>query len=73
MSDAASDRKEAKMFGRIRQFALDVRAEMAKVSWPTRQQVLEMTQLVLLMTGVLAIFLGFWDLLASQLIKWILR
>jgi len=58
---------------RIRQFLSEVRAELTKVSWPTRQQLLESTQLILLMTALLAAFLWVWDLLASQLIKLILR
>ena len=57
----------------IRQFMIDVRAEMSKVSWPTRQQLMESTRLVLIMTGILAVFLGVWDLFASQLIRFILR
>ena len=62
-----------KTVARVRQFMAEVRAEMTKVSWPTRQQMLESTRLVLTMTGLLALFLGVWDLFASQLIKWILR
>ena len=58
---------------RMRQFLAEVRAEMSKVSWPTRQQLLESTRLVLVMTALLAMFLSIWDLLASQLIQWILR
>ena len=59
--------------GRVRQFMVEVRGEMTKVSWPTRQQLLESTRLVLMMTALLALFLGAWDLFASQLIRWILR
>ena len=62
-----------KGLGRIRQFLAEVQAEMTKVSWPTRQQLLESTRLVLIMTGLLAVFLGAWDLFASQLIRVILR
>ena len=62
-----------KGLGRIRQFLAEVQAEMTKVSWPTRQQLLESTRLVLIMTGLLAVFLGAWDLCASQLIRLILR
>ena len=62
-----------KAVARIRQFMVEVRAEMSKVSWPTRQQLLESTRIVLAMTVLLAMFLGIWDLLASQLIQWILR
>ena len=58
---------------RVRQFMVEVRGEMSKVSWPTRQQLLESTRLVLIMTGLLAFFLGAWDLFASQLIRWMLR
>ena len=58
---------------RLRQFVQEVRMELTKVSWPTRQQLLDSTRLVLIMTALLAVFLGVWDLLASQLIRWLLR
>ena len=59
--------------GRVRQFMMEVRGEMSKVSWPTRRQLLDSTRLVLVMTALLAVFLGVWDLFASQLIRSILR
>ena len=62
-----------KAVAKIRQFLQEVRMELTKVSWPTRQQLLESTRLVLSMTALLAVFLGVWDLLASQLIRWLLR
>ena len=73
MIGLATESKRMKGLARIRQFMMEVRAEMTKVSWPTRQQLIESTRLVLIMTGLLAFFLGVWDLLASQLIRFILR
>ena len=73
MIGLATESKRMKGLARIRQFMMEVRAEMTKVSWPTRQQLIESTRLVLIMTGLLAFFLGIWDLCASQLIRFILR
>jgi preprotein translocase SecE subunit len=58
---------------RMKQFAIDVRMEMSKVTWPTRPQIIESTRLVLAMTGLLAAYLSVWDLLASHMIQWMLR
>ena len=64
---------QMKVVARVRQFLTEVRVELAKVSWPTRPQLLESTRLVLVMTFLLGSFLYVWDLLASRLIQWLLR
>ena len=61
------------MGARVKQFVAEVRAELSKVSWPTRQQLIDSTRLVLIMTALLAAYLRIWDFLASQLIRIILR
>jgi preprotein translocase subunit SecE len=38
------------------EFVRQVRAETAKVSWPSRREVMQTTILVLIMTSILAVF-----------------
>jgi len=44
------------------QFLKEVRVEMAKVSWPTKQQTLWYTIIVIIMSVIFAAFLGLLDL-----------
>jgi preprotein translocase subunit SecE len=46
---------------RIVTFLKDVRVELAKVSWPTRRQTVQYTGIVVLMSVLVAAFLGAWD------------
>ena len=48
------------------QFVQQTRAEIAKVVWPTRREVLVTTGMVLLMTGILALFFSLVDLVIRQ-------
>ena len=43
--------------------------ELRRVTWPTRREALNMTGIVLLVLFVMAIFLGFVDYVAAQLIR----
>lgn len=47
--------------GRIIQFFRDVRAEMTKVVWPTRQETIRYTAAVIIFSASLAILLGAFD------------
>jgi len=58
---------------KIKQFYLEARGELKKVTWPTRQQTISATWVVIIMTIVIAIFLGLVDFVLSSLIKYILR
>jgi preprotein translocase subunit SecE len=42
-------------------FLKDVKVELAKVSWPTRKQTVQYTGIVILMSVLVAGFLGAWD------------
>lgn len=43
--------------------------ELRKVVWPTREEALRLTGLVLLVIVVMSIILGFFDLVFAELIK----
>jgi preprotein translocase subunit SecE len=48
------------------QFVQQTRAEIAKVVWPSRREVLVTTGMVLLMTTILALFFSLIDLVIRQ-------
>ena len=47
--------------GRITDFLKDVRIELKKVSWPARQETIKLTGVVILVSVVIAAFLGLLD------------
>ncbi|AIZ44016.1 preprotein translocase subunit SecE [Deinococcus radiopugnans] len=54
------------------QYFRDSRAELSRVSWPTRQQVLEGTQAVLIFVVALSLIVYVLDLLFSNVIQLVL-
>jgi len=46
---------------KIIEFLKDVKIELSKVSWPTRQQTVQYTLVVLGLSLFIAVFLGAWD------------
>ncbi|HXF82645.1 MAG TPA: preprotein translocase subunit SecE, partial [bacterium] len=54
---------------RIRRYFREVRVELAKVEWPSRQEVTAMTIVVVVVLLVMAAYLGLWDLLFSWLFQ----
>lgn len=61
------------MFGKIKKFVEEVRAEMAKVTWSSRQELMSSTAIVLSAMAILAVFIGAVDLFFSQILKILLR
>ena len=57
----------------IRGFFVDVVSEFKRVAWPTRQATLQSTGVVLVVTIVVAIFLGVVDLGLSNAVKMIIK
>ena len=50
-------------------FLRDVRIELARVTWPTRQQTIQYTMIVIAMSAVVALFLGAWDALFTLILN----
>lgn len=48
-------------------FLKEVRTELSKVSWPSREYAIRLTLIVIIASGVVAIFLGAFDLLFTKL------
>ncbi len=53
--------------GRFMRFSQEVVAELKKVSWPTRPQLLQATTVVIVAVAIIAVFLG----LADQASEWV--
>lgn len=57
---------------RFRKYVSEVKIELSKVSWPSRDEVKESTTVVLVTVFIIAIFIYFVDLLISRIITSIL-
>jgi preprotein translocase subunit SecE len=58
-----------KLFGYLK----DVRTEMAKVSWPTREEVVGGTTLVVVLSLAMAVVVKLFDLVLSKLLGLLLN
>ena len=56
------------MLAKINKFFMEVVVELKKVSWSTRRELLESTQVVLISTAFLGIFIAFMDIILSRVI-----
>ena len=54
-------------------FINEVKLELKKVSWPTRRELINSTVVVIISVIILAIFIGFCDLIWSTLINFVMR
>ncbi|GAB6271117.1 MAG: preprotein translocase subunit SecE [Smithellaceae bacterium] len=54
------------------QFLTQAKAELKKVTWPTRKQTLASTGVVMVIVAVMALYLGIIDLILAKLVKIIL-
>ncbi len=61
------------MFERSREYFRDVRAEFDKVTWPNWQELKGQTNVVLVLSLILALFVFGVDLILNQLVKLLLR
>jgi preprotein translocase subunit SecE len=58
-----------KNYQKIKNFLLEVRLELTKVSWSTRKELLASTILVITVTGIMTIFIGIVDLGLSRFLS----
>ena len=54
-------------------FIKEVKTQLAKVSWPTKQELTGATSVVITVTILTAIFIGFVDLALSRILSWVFR
>lgn len=55
------------------QFISQVRAEAAKIAWPTRREVVTTTVMVLIMATITSLFFFAVDLILRNGLAWVLR
>ena len=55
------------------QFFREVKVELQKVTFPTRQETVSSTAVVLVLTVILAAYLGFSDWALSRIVKMLLQ
>jgi len=60
------------MFEKLNDFFTNVKAELKKVTWPTRKDTYASTMVVIVLVIISAIFLGGVDMILSRLIRLIL-
>jgi len=74
--DKKAIQKNPNFFSRIGQgiqrTIRETMGELKKVSWPTRQEALNLTKIVLIVIGVMTVYLGVLDLVFSSLLRFIL-
>lgn len=54
-------------------FLKEVRTELSKVTWPSKQQAIRLTLIVIAVSIVVAIFIGALDFLFTQLMTIVLK
>ena len=59
------------MLQRIRRFVEESIAELRKVTWPTREQVRNLTVLVFVISAAVGTYIAFFDALWSSLLRFI--
>ena len=57
------------MFEKIARFFDEIKSEMKKVTWPTRDELKESTKLVITATFVVTVFVGVVDQILTLLIR----
>ena len=58
---------------RAQEFVREVVAEFRKVSWPSRQELINSTVVVITVTVVVSLFLGAVDVMLARVVERILR
>jgi preprotein translocase subunit SecE len=58
-------------FAKIKKFIGEVKQELGKVSWSSRQELIGATGVVIAITAILAVFIGIIDLALSKVLSMI--
>jgi preprotein translocase subunit SecE len=61
------------MFERITNYLKSVRAEVSRVSWPTRNELISLTALILLLVVLLTLYIWGVDGILGTLLKILIR
>ncbi|MDD2751965.1 MAG: preprotein translocase subunit SecE [Candidatus Omnitrophica bacterium] len=58
-----------KNYKKIKQFLAEVKQELEKVSWSTREELIGSTGVVITITAITAVFIGIIDLFLSKILS----
>jgi preprotein translocase subunit SecE len=64
---------KAQMLQKIQEFFKEVSVELKKVSWPTRQQTVNATVVVIVVSFIVAFFLGIVDIVLARIVGSIMK
>jgi len=53
----------------LKSYLQEAKAELTKVSWPSRQQTFRLTGAVLVVSLLVGTYIGFWDWLLNQILE----
>ncbi|MEO0130657.1 MAG: preprotein translocase subunit SecE [candidate division WOR-3 bacterium] len=58
---------------KLKNFLVDVKNELKKVSWSSRKELFQTTLLVIILSFLLSLFIGFWDFVFSRILRLIIK
>lgn len=58
---------------RLRVFIREVVAETRKVTWPSREEVIATTAVVIAASFIFGIYLYFWDFIFFRAVRWVIQ
>ena len=61
------------MFGKIKKFIAEVITELKKVSWSTKQELIDATKIVIISSAFLGIYIAIIDFILSKFLGVIIR
>ena len=61
------------MFERVSRFLKEVRAELGKVTWPTREELVSSTGVVIAFSLAFALFLGIFDVFFTKIATFLMK
>ena len=64
--------KPGEITAKVRQFLIEAKAELKKVTWPSRKQTIASTAVVIVVVVILSVFLSLIDLGLTKVVKLIL-
>ncbi|MEW5758057.1 MAG: preprotein translocase subunit SecE [Candidatus Omnitrophota bacterium] len=61
------------MFAKIKKFVTEVKVELSKVSWSTKDELKASTMIIIISTAFLAIYIGILDLTFSKALSLMIK
>lgn len=61
------------MLKKVKAFFSEIVAELKKVSWSTKEEVVYSTSVVIIATAFITVFIGFWDLVLAKVVDLLMK